>query len=159
MNQRMTLIISIVALVLSVAAMVGCAYKKVNSNNPAVIAAVSVNSAAHMADALSNALAGARTYVESVKTTEPDYYANFDPWITKVAKLNDAAIAALKAAKAGDTSGSWIPALQAVAAEAGKMNPTVWGFKNPTSQTGAIAAFAAFEAALSTIASHFGGKQ
>lgn len=159
MTQRMTIVLSILAVILSVSAFVGCAIKKVNTNNPAVLAAVSLNSAAHMTDALSNALAGGRAYLESVKTTEPDYYNNFDPVITKVAQANDKAIAAIRAAEAGDTSGSWVSAMQAIAAAAGNVNPTVWGFKNPASQTGSIAAFAAFEAAVSTIASHFGGKK
>jgi hypothetical protein len=133
----------------------GC-YRKVNTSNPKVVFAVTVLDAATAVDDFSIALKAANDGVTQLKATEPEYYASVHPYLVRLAKLNDKAIAAVKAAEAGDTAADWKGALRAIAIEAGKTDPTVFGFKNPQSQASAKILFASFSLAVEAIAASFG---
>src|SRR5258708_22447304 len=122
-----------ITLLLLLSLTVGCRHN-VNTNNPQVVFAATIYDAAVAVDDFSLALRAANDGVEHLQVQEPGYYASIHPYLVSLAKTNDKAIAAIRAAKAGDTSADWRGALAAVAVQAGKTDPTIFGFKNPQSQ-------------------------
>jgi hypothetical protein len=127
------------------------------STNPKVVFAVTIYDAATVADDFSIALRAANDGVAKLQATEPDYYNYAHPYLVKLAQLNDKAIAAIKAAQAGDTSADWKGALAAIVAYAASQDPTTFGFKNPTTQASVRLLFAGLTAAI-TAMQQFGGK-
>lgn len=79
--------------------------------------------------------------------------------IVAVARQNDAAISAVKAANDTGLTTGWQAALQAVAAAAGTLSPQTLNVSNPAAKATLTAALATFEAAAAAINSSFGGQK
>lgn len=148
--------IAILLLAVTLVPTVGCRH---NNTNPRVVFAATILDASIVVDDFSIALRAANDGVEQMQFSEPEYYASVHPYLVKLAKLNDKAIATLKLAKNGDTSADWKGAIAAIAIEASKTDPTVFGFKNPQSQATAKILFASFSAAVNAISKSFGGAK
>lgn len=147
-----------IALVMCIAA-TGCIHK-VNSSNPAVVKAVNANNAAKVTKTLADAISAANTTVESLQTQEPDYYAKVKPWLVKLAKANDTAVDGVTQYQAGTITFAKVsPALQSVATIGLELDPTTFGFKNPTSQAEVTAGLKLLQAALASVAQQFGTGQ
>src|SRR5260370_27901522 len=150
--MRKTLSIIIIANFLTFAA-IGC--RHVNSNNHKVIFAATITNAGTATDDFSIALKAANDGVEKLQTQEPVYYATIHPYLVNLAKLNDKAIATIRAAMAGDTAADWKGALVAVVNAASQIYPTVFGFKNSSTQPTVKILFATFSTDSTTIKSTF----
>lgn len=146
-------------LLLLLLALTACRHN-VNTSNPKVIYANTILAAADADDAFSIALKAANSGIEQLKGTEPEYYAGTKAYLVRLAKLNDKVIAAIRLAEAGDTTADWRGAMAALAAEAAKTDPTVFGFKNANSQATAKIIFASLSLALTSLNQSFvqGGK-
>lgn len=120
---------------------------------PRVVFANTLLSAAEAVDTLSISLKAANEFVVTLKPTEPEYFDSIHPWLVKIAKANDKAIAAIRAAKSGDASADWRGAISNILTEAGKTDPTQFGFKNPDSQAAAKIVMASLLAAFSALGS------
>lgn len=136
----------------------GCKYK-VNSSNPKVVYANTVFAAASADDTFTLALRAANDGLERLKATEPEYYNGLHPKLVALARFNDTrVIPVLRLAEAGDTSADWRGALLALANEAGNLDPSTFGFKNPNSRATAQVTIAGLLAIINTINTSFGGK-
>lgn len=114
-------------------ATIGCRHT-VQSTNPAVIQAATLNDAEKIVSTVAHGLLAARQTLDSLEATEPDYYRAVLPKIQVLAKLNEKANQCILA----DLSGGVCDWQQAVAQIAqGVSDPTAltaFGFKNPKSQ-------------------------
>lgn len=144
-------------LIVGLMASTGC-HHNVNTSNPQVVFADTLYSAAAVVDETATGLVAANQVVESLKAVEPEYYASVKPKLQKIALANDKAIAAIRAAKAGDTSADWKTAVVAVANAAIPTDLTTFGFKNTETQSVVTVGFAGLESALIAISNSFGGK-
>lgn len=152
-----TMLTVVIGTFIALALLDGCQYK-VNTNNPQVVYAATVESAANLSNHLSHVLVDVNTFAEQYQSADPEYYAKIKPWLVRVARTNDRAANAILLASSGDTGVNWRGALLAVVAEAQSLDPTVFGFKNPTTRADAQIAFAGFFATVNSIAASFGGE-
>ena len=134
----------------------GC--RHVNSSNPAVISAVTLNNAAKACQTVATGLADADAVLDKIQAQEPDYYAHAKPLLQRIAKANDTAIVAVSAALAGDAKVDWRSAMLAVSTAVASSDLTTFGFKNPQTQQLVQVGFATLISILSTIPATFGGK-
>jgi hypothetical protein len=148
----------LIALVLVGALTLSACHRGLNTSNPQVVLVNSLAAGAQSCDLVATLLLAADGTLDSLQATEPDYYAKVKPLLQKTAKLNDAAIAGIKAAKAGDTSANWQAELVAVGGALGSEDLTVFGFKNPTSQKEVQGSIAALQMFLTAITASYGGK-
>jgi hypothetical protein len=133
----------------------GCQHK-VNSANPQVVFAATLLDAATACDSVADGLTAANSTIGKLETTEPEYYTHARALLVKVAKANDAAIIAVRAAKAGDATVNWQGAMAAIAGSLGSEDLTVFGFKNPQSANEVKIGLASFQLAISAISGAFG---
>jgi hypothetical protein len=153
----MKILRAIAIVLMLVFAFAGCRHNPPNTS-PQVVYANTMLAGAETVDAVSIGLVAADEALDKLKTAEPDYYAHVKPWLVRIAKANDKAVAAIKAARAGDTAVDWKSALLAVASEAGTADPADFGFKNPESQAVAKLGLATLQAALVSIPAALGVK-
>lgn len=149
--------IAVILITCMMVAGIGCQHR-VNSNNPKVIFAATLLSAADASDTLATGLVAADQVLDNLRATEPEYYAHTKPILVKIAKANDKAIVAIRAAKNGDTTANWQGALIAVLDAAGKSDLTAFGFKNPNSQAAARIGFSSLQLAVAAIRDSFSNQ-
>jgi hypothetical protein len=135
----------------------GCRHN-INTNNPKVVFVNTLLAGAQSCDLVATGLKDANDTLEKLQATEPEYYASVKPKLQAIARANDKAIAALRAAQAGDASADWRAALIAVANEAGSGDLSQFGFKNPNSQATAKIMLASLQLALQAITNTWGTK-
>lgn len=135
----------------------GCRHN-INTNNPKVVFANTLLAGAQSCNLVATGLKDANDTLESLQATEPEYYAHVKPMLQSIARANDKAIAALRAAQAGDTSANWQQALINVTTAAGNQDMSVFGFKNPNSQATAKIMLASLQLALTAITNTWGTK-
>lgn len=136
---------------------VGC--RHVNSTNPKVIQAVRANDLSKTCKTISDSLLAADKTLDAIQTQEPDYYAHVKPWLVKIAKANDVAIANVAAYDAGTiTFEKVVPSMQSMAAIAQELDPTTFGFKNPKTQQDVKVGFELLQATLASVIQQFGTK-
>lgn len=127
------------------------------NTNPQVVFANTLLEAANSTKLLSDGLAAANEYAESIEQSDPNAYAGVHAWILKIRDANDKAIAATRAAEAGDTSADWRGAMLGILTAAGNQDPAAFGFKNPQSASDAKIGLNALVLAISAISGSFGG--
>lgn len=145
------------ALATSLDLVTGCRHSQ--SSNPRVKLAETLYDAAATVDTIADGLVAARHVIDNLETTEPEYYAHTKPLLQNIAKANDRAIAAVRAAKSGDASADWRTALLNVSDAVGKTDLTQFGFKNQNSQALVRVGFATLQSALALIPQNFGGQK
>lgn len=155
-SQRSKAAMLVVAAGLLIPSLTSC--RHVNSNNPAVIKAVTLLDAEDTVNTISHGLAAANGTLETLQATEPDYYEYAHPKLVQIAELNEKANAAIVAAKNGDTSVDWkskVTAVGKVVADPASL--VTFGFKNPRSQQIVQDSFGILIGGISLAAS-YGGK-
>lgn len=155
--KRFILLLVVLMALGSVPLTTGCAHSAA-STNPQVVFSATILSASDASDTFSVALKAANDGLVKLEATEPGYYASVHPYLVKLARLNDKAVATIAAAQAGDTTADWKGALLAISTAASQTDPTVFGFKNPNTQAEVKIIFASFNAAVAAITASFGGK-
>lgn len=148
-------LVSVAMLMLAVLLFTGCRYSA-QSTNPKVVFAATLYDADVALDDLSISLRAANDGVQKLSATEPEYYSSVHPYLVKIAQANDKAVAAIQATRNGSTTADWQGAMVAIVTVASTMDPTTFGFKNPTSQASVKLLFASFNAAVAAIKASFG---
>jgi hypothetical protein len=134
----------------------GC--RHVNSSNPKVIVAVRANDAANLCKSISDGLVAADKTLDGIQTQEPDYYSKVKPWLIKIATLNDVAAKQVLAYEQGNTTSNWQGTMQQIAVVSGQIDPIIFGFKNPTTQTEVKTGFTLLQASIASVIQLFGNK-
>lgn len=148
----------VVALTLLGVLTLSACHRGLNTSNPQVVFVNSLAAGAQSCDLVATLLVAADGTLDGLQASEPEYYAKVKPLLQKTARLNDTAIAAIKAAKAGDTSANWQAALFNVGSALGAGDLTAFGFKNPASQDKVKGTIAALQLLLTSISTSYGGK-
>lgn len=141
-------------LLLGMSSWQGC--RHVNSSNPKVIVAVRANDAANLCKSISDGLVAADKTLDGIQSQEPDYYAQVKPWLVKIATLNDVAAKQVLAYEKGDTSSNWQGTMQQISTVSAQIDPTVFGFKNPDTQTKVKEGFTLLQASIASVIQLFG---
>lgn len=111
----------------------GC-HPKVDTTNPVVIQAVTLNDAEKTVNTISHGLLAAKQTVSSLETTEPSYYNIITPKLTTIASLNETANQCIITAVTGGKC-DWQTAVINIAKQTGDPTTlTAFGFKNPNTQ-------------------------
>ena len=150
--------IAVIALTVTLVMLPSACRKTVTSSNPKVLAVNALFDASDVSHEISNGLGAADETLKQLQATEPQYYAAAKPYLQEIAKANDKAIAAIRAAQAGDDSVDWRASLLAVASKASSFDPATFGFKNSNSQKLVITGFNLLRITLAVIPQKFGGK-
>lgn len=138
-------------------AMSGCMHHV--SSNPAVVYSETLESASAAVDTVSIGLKAANDTVTTLTqggTLEPEYYAKTHEYLVAVAKANDKAIAAIRAAQMGDTSVDWKSAVLAIADAGASVDPSTFGIKSDTAKKSLLIGLATLKTALTAIPASFG---
>lgn len=107
----------------------GCRHN-VQSTNPVVIQAVTLSDAEKTVNTIAHGLLAADQTIDSLQTSEPDYYATVQPKLKATAKLNEVANQCIVTSLNGGKC-DWQTAIINIATEAGKPeNLTNFGFKD-----------------------------
>ncbi|HLW53243.1 MAG TPA: hypothetical protein VKW06_10410 [Candidatus Angelobacter sp.] len=154
-RAAMSFLLPVLAGILVAMPVAGCRHN-VNSN-PQVVYAQTLLDASNSSKLLSDGLVAANDFAESIQASEPDYYVTLKAWIVKIAKANDTAIAAIRAAQGGDSAADWKGAIAGIVTAAGNQDLTVYGFKSPASQQKATEGLKLLRDAIAGISNAFGG--
>jgi|SRR5690348_13291896 len=108
----------------------GCR-QTVTSTNPVVIRAVTLSDAEKTVNTIAHGVLAADQTLDSLQSSEPDYYTVVQPKLKAIAKLNEVANQCIVTSLNGGTC-DWQTAVINIATEAGKPdNLTNFGFKDP----------------------------
>lgn len=129
------------------------------STNPAVVHAISANDASKLVKTVSDGLTAADKTLDSIQSQDPEYYVAAKAWLVKIAKANDVAANNILAYNNGTlTFDKVVPSLQNIATIGQQFDPTIFGFKNPDTQTKVKVGFQLLQATLASVIQQFGNK-
>jgi hypothetical protein len=139
----------------------GCVHNPPNTS-PQVVFTQTLLTASEVTVLVSDGLVAANSAFDTLQaqgSIEAANYAKSKAWIKRIARANDKAIAAIRAAQAGDTAVDWRSALLGVSAAAAAEDPAAYGFKNPDTQAAVKVGLASLQLALSAITASYRGAK
>lgn len=160
-RQRSTVSAFLASLVLAsvmlaaIATVEGCRHN-VNTNNPKVIAAMTLLDASDITVTVEDGLVATDHILDTLQTSDPEYYAKIKPLLKKISSANVTAAQKIKIVKDGGQA-DWKGAILAVAASVNVHDLNAVGIKNPNTQIIVSASLATLVKILTDIPQKFGG--
>lgn len=147
MSRNRMSVIGVIALALLFST--GC-HHNVNTNNPAVIAAITLDDASNTCKALEDTVTAANHAVELVETTDPGYYAKGKALIQKISGANRLAADRINASMHGQPA-DWHAAFASISSSVDPKDLESVQVKNPNTQLLIVASMQALAKILTSI--------
>jgi hypothetical protein len=147
MSRNRMFVIGLISLALLFSA--GC-HHNVKTNNPAVIAAITLDDASNTCKTLEDTVTAANHAVELVETTDPEYYAKSKALIQKISAANRLAGDKINISMHGQPA-DWHVAFSSIATSVDPKDLTSVQVKNPNTQLLIVASMQALTKILTSI--------